>query len=506
MSSLITFLVGVAISLLTEKKVEHIERFLGIAGAGVVICLIATVLSIDGKTIYTTIIFNAGTLVAGFGATQLFLLSRKGVQLLEEAKDDVPPEPPKVEEPDYSVPIETRCSHQLILGSSGHGKTQLIAEQVAGDLSRPCSVVVFDSQGDLINRILKVDHPRVVLIDPTDIEYPPALGLFDFNAGGDTAYDKERNLNNVIELLSFVLNSLLDSKLTSKQDVCLRFAIRLCMVVESATIITLRDVFAGRFDHKPYLSKLSETARDFFETEFYSKQFQETREQILRRIYSILENQSLERMFKSPKTKLNMRELLDEGSVVLVNTAKSFLKEEGSKFFTRFIVALISQAIQERRPGAHNMPVFVYLDEASNVVDENVATLLETARKYRAGVILSFQSLGQIPHDLQHSIITNTAIKCLGGISAKDARALQDDVGVDAETLLRIPRLSFLFSVKNHFTRLHKVTLGVLELHPRRNKVKHLVEQNRAKYCVANDLRKNPPDIPGTNIDAFRSP
>lgn len=47
------------------------------------------------------------------------------------------------------------------------------------------SVVVIDSQGDLLRNIVSLAamtrlSERLVLIDPTDIENPPALNLFDF--------------------------------------------------------------------------------------------------------------------------------------------------------------------------------------------------------------------------------------------------------------------------------------------------------------------------------------
>lgn len=337
-------------------------------------------------------------------------LEYKGAEDPPVPEPEVKPEP-EPEKP--SIPDELRFEHTLILGASGHGKTQLLSEFIAKDLTKPCSIVVFDSQGDLIHKILKVDFPRsrAVVIDPTDIQFPVALGLFDFQTEGVTPYERERNLNSVIELLTFVLNSLLDARLTSKQDVTLRFVIRLCLVIPDATIHTLRDIFSDGF-HKytEHLPKLSETAQQFFRSEFQSKQFIETREQILRRIYSILENQTIERMFSHPKSKLRMGEILNEGSIVLINSAKNLLKEEGSAFFSRFMVATLAQAIQERTPG-DNLPVFIYIDEAAPIIDENITGILETARKYKVGLTLAFQSLGQIPHDLQHSIITNTAIK-----------------------------------------------------------------------------------------------
>lgn len=49
------------------------------------------------------------------------------------------------------------------------------------------SVIVLDSQGDLIANIAELDvfapggplHDRIVIIDPSDVEYPVSLNLFD---------------------------------------------------------------------------------------------------------------------------------------------------------------------------------------------------------------------------------------------------------------------------------------------------------------------------------------
>jgi hypothetical protein len=405
--------------------------------------------------------------------------------------DAVPPIPeiPAVEPPPaFSVLNRTpkqRYEHTLILAASGHGKTQLISEMVAADLFAPCSSIVFDSQGDLVHSVLKVDVPstRIALIDPTDIEHPIAMGLFDFNTSGATAFEREKNLNTVIELLSFVLNSLLDSQMTAKQDVCLRFAIRLCLVIPEANIHTLRDVFSSNFQkYDPFVNELSDTAQQFFKQEFQTKQFSETREQILRRIYSLLENQSLERMFTAPKSKLNIAQLLDDGTVLLINSAKSFLKEQGSAFFTRFMLARIFQAIQERDPLKDNLPCYLYLDEAGPIIDDTVKSILETARKYNFGVTLAFHSLGEISATHEHAIVTNTGTKCVGGISAKDSRALADDMRVQKETLLSVPRLQFYCHTHGELGTVHKVTTGALGKLPKRTNLKAFIAQNRERF------------------------
>ena len=68
----------------------------------------------------------------------------------------------------YSVPVaiphKTRFEHHHIVAGSGHGKTQTIQQLVLHDLQSvikgDASVVVIDSQGELINNIFKLGNLR----------------------------------------------------------------------------------------------------------------------------------------------------------------------------------------------------------------------------------------------------------------------------------------------------------------------------------------------------------
>ena len=118
----------------------------------------------------------------------------------------------------FAIPEERRFEHAHVIGGSGHGKTQTLQYFIARDLEDVAagekSVVVIDSQGDLIRTILAaqtLDPDRIVLIDPEDIDYPVCLNLFSVGLErleGYSALDRERLTNSIIELYDFVLGSL----------------------------------------------------------------------------------------------------------------------------------------------------------------------------------------------------------------------------------------------------------------------------------------------------------
>lgn len=357
----------------------------------------------------------------------------------------------------FEIPEERRFEHTHIVAGSGHGKTQTLQHFIAKDLAAVAagekSVVVIDSQGDLIRNILraKVLPPeRIVLIDPEDIAFPVSLNLFSVGQERLEHYDpleRERLTNSIIELYDFVLGSLLSAGMTAKQSVVFRYVTRLMFHIPDATIHTLRELMEpdGTQKYQDHIAKLDGTPRRFFETEFDSKEFANTKTQVLRRLYGVLENQTFERMFSHPQSKFDMFTEMNAGKLILINTAKSLLKEQGTEVFGRFFIALIAQAAQERAtlPARDRIPAMVYVDEAQDYFDQNISVILSQARKYRVGMVMAHQYLGQLTSGLQEAFEANTSIKLAGGVSARDARALSGQMAIDAQMIQQQPKGTF---------------------------------------------------------------
>ena len=387
-----------------------------------------------------------------------------------------------------TLPNATRFEHMHIVAGSGHGKTQTLQHLILRDLEAvaagEASIIVMDSQSDLINTIagLEVFAPggaladRLVHIDPTDIEWPVALNLFDAGLERLDQYaplDRERLTNSILELYDFVLGSLLDAGMTQKQTVIFRYITRLLLHIPGATIHTLRELLedGGADKYQAHINKLEGSARTFFDTEFNGKEFVATKRQVVRRLYGILENQTFERMFTHPKSKLDLFAEMNAGKVILINTAKDLLKEQGTEIFGRFFIALIAQAAQERAvlPKTERKPTFVYVDEANDYFDRNIGIILSQARKYNVGIVLAHQFLGQLEPRLHDAISANTSIKFAGGVSAKDARTLANDLRTDATFISDQSKLNFAAFIKGQTKRAISLSIepGQMEQAPR---------------------------------------
>jgi hypothetical protein len=384
---------------------------------------------------------------------------------------------------------ETRFEHMHIVAGSGHGKTQLIQQLVLDDLHALLegrgSIVIMDSQGDLINNILHLKmleklSDRLVIVDPHDIDNPPALNLFDIGKGylGDQSIsrvDREMLYNSAVDLYDYVFGALLGAELTSRQGMIFKFLARLMLVIPNATIYTLMDLVRHPEMSKPYHSRLDPLTKMFFEQEFSSKIYDDTRAQIQTRLYTVLASSStLAGMFTHERNMVKIGKAMNTGSLIVINTAKDLLKQEGCEILGRFFIALIMQATVERAviPTDRRRSTFVFIDEAQDYFDARLRGLLEQARKFKVGMILAHQNLDQLTPGLKATLMANTTTKIAGGLSTKDVREMAAEIGCEPEIFAEARKDAkesrFIWTIRNQRepSVLH-VPLGLMERQPR---------------------------------------
>ena len=411
-------------------------------------------------------------------------------------------------------PHSLRKEHSYILGSSGSGKTQLIQQLISQDLDTSSSIIVIDSQGDLIKNLKYsklIDPERLVIVDPIDsVEHPLALNMFDIGQSemnlDPVSY--ERHMNGVVETLNFVFSAVMDSPLTDKQGVVFGFCIRLMLLVPRATILSLVDVLENGVErYQKYIRTMPDISQSFFRSAFpesarVKNEYRETKTQIIRRLYSLLQNPTISRIFKSSKNRFNLSKEMDSGKVILISTDISLLKKQGCAFFGRYFLSQISQAMLDRlnRPQIKRRKTYVYVDECGDYLssdDVNITDILEKGRKFNVGLTLAHQHTQQLPPNVFQSIRSNTSIKFVGSCSAGDARIMKGDMRNDF--LHNMPKLKFCAYTRGSSTSLTvKVKPGIIEDSEQRTdeELEAIMQVNRAKYCVDYEIPDYSPAIP----------
>lgn len=395
---------------------------------------------------------------------------------------------------------EDRFNHWHVLAGSGQGKTVLIENLIRYDLESddPPSIILIDPHSDLVRKLVRSDlglDDRLILIDPRDTKYPVALNPFAVNRERFGSYDeatKEQVTAGVIQTFGFLWSGLTSLTLTGKQDVFFRYVTRLMLMLpevegRNATIL---DMLRLMNDPTPYaraIAALPDIPREFFTRDFMSKSFEGTKEQVRYRLQAIIESPTMARLFTAPETKIDFFTEMNRGAIILVDTAKDFLKE-GSAVFGKLIVSLILQAVLERAaiPERERKPTFLMVDEAASYFSNNIDDLLTEARKYKCGLLLAHQYLDQASSSLRASLAANAGIKFASGLSAQDAASMAREMRSTPDFILAQPKLQFAAHIRGATTSAVSIPIAPVTHAPQLSEAAfaRLLERNRARVSL----------------------
>jgi hypothetical protein len=419
----------------------------------------------------------------------------------------------------WSISISTklRFEHTHVCATSGAGKTNLYGEMILHDLQQvalgKASVVVLDHSGRFIEEhLVKLKqfaateplHDRLVYIDPTDVDFPVQLNIFARTGGNATLspYQRDREVNKLVSLLNFIFAAL-DQGATGRQKTMLQAVAHIMLAIPGAGLKELNQLFKPLTKSKSdplepfylHLVQLEEHMQQFCREQFNSPQFAATRDQIAPRIQSLIVDSTLYRMFSAPEQKLDLAHELDRGTAVFINCKKDFL-EDNTQIFGRFFIALLRQAINARAdyPEEKLMPTFVYIDEAHTWIkdDPNVQDILETARKFKVGILLAHQALYQMG-DKVTSALQMTSIKMAAKLTEQDLRSMAGQLRTTNEFIRARPTHSFALWMAGMPTAA-AITVPVGRLHaaPKMTdaefaEVRYLMRRKYATSCTPAD-------------------
>lgn len=403
----------------------------------------------------------------------------------------------------FTIPRKTFASHGIILAPPNHGKTQLLGALCHGFLQEddPPGLFVLDPHGDLLRKLERLDvfHPghgrlrdRLVVIDPEDPAGPPSLNFLDL---GTQQLDAA-----TFETFTYLMSSL-SSELTTKQGTAVAYILMLLRAIPGATIDTLRQIMeekAKSLDRSKYadvVRTLDPLVQDFFDNQFFNPQMSETRQQINRRLYTVLANDTFRRMFSAPRNAFDAYEAMQQKKVVLINGARNALRAEGSGVFLRFMVAQFLSAAFRRAaiPEDQRHLCMLIIDEAHHIFDEQTEAILTECRKFGLGFLAATQLVEQMDQRVKAAVYGATAIKIAGPVSYADAQALGREMYCSGEfirSMKAVERWHADFAVHvrgmtDHAIKL-SVPFGMLENAPRMDDAARarMRELNRSKMNV----------------------
>jgi len=358
-----------------------------------------------------------------------------------------------------------RDSHTWIVAPPNTGKSSLLTKFIIEDLAHVAggdrSVIVMESNRDLISSIERFKlfaegealADKLIIIDPSDIEHPISMNLFDLgygNLANLSELDRYAMENVTKEMLNYVFHSLLGIELTRKQQTLFDRVIYLMLSIQDANIDVMVDILDnGVTKYTKVLDSLDDDTKTFFLRKFPSSTFVRTREEILTRIEAFKSNKLLYRMFGANETKISFFEELQSGKCILINTPVDVLGFDGVELYGRFMMALIFVATQRRLvlDKTDRMSTSFIMDEAHDYIaseTKQLPRIFAQSRKLNLGLIIAHQNLAQVPNIKAH--LMSCAIKLVGKVSKSDARELAPNMNANIDDILNLSPHSYLLS------------------------------------------------------------
>jgi len=344
------------------------------------------------------------------------------------------------------MPFKAREAHMHVIGLSRSGKSRFLASLIQQDIEKGYGVCLIDPHGELYELIinwlaqdewLEATNPN---IHPVTFDNPSST--FRFNPLRIRTADEAYSVSGrVVEALTRIYGGK-DSSETPRfarilDTICTTLAVRELPLAAADFFLTDSD------QHKMIRAKICEGVADerlrqagLDMARMSPREFREQIESTANRLHGLLRNRAFRRMFSTTHNTIDFRRAMDDGHILLFNTA-----DDGNTLLTKelntigsLIVNNIYAEARKRPPRSNPHPFMLYVDEVQNYVNNDIEDILNQSAKRRLYMTLSHQHMGQLAYAGElvfNGVVAGALIKVLFQVTTDDAEVFVDRMFAD---------------------------------------------------------------------------
>ncbi len=326
----------------------------------------------------------------------------------------------------FGIKRDDRRRHMYIIGKTGMGKSVLIENMVYSDIIAGNGVCFIDPHGDSVELILKsIPSNRindVVYMNPADLDFPVAMNVLE---KVDSRY---RHL--VASGIVGVFKKLWADSWGPRLEYLLRNAILALLDYPDSTLLGVNKMLIDKDYRAKVIEKIKDPVVKAFWVDEYSKYTQafmvEAISPIQNKVGQFLSTALIRNVVGQVKSTIDMRKIMDEGKILLVNLSKGRIGEDASSMLGAMIITKIQLAAMSRvdTPEKERNDFYLYVDEFQNFATESFANILSEARKYRLNLIVGHQYVEQLDEKVASAIFGNVGTFVVFRVGATDAAVL----------------------------------------------------------------------------------
>jgi len=344
---------------------------------------------------------------------------------------------------------EDRRRHVYAVGQTGTGKSTLLENMALQDMLNGEGFAFIDPHGDTAERLLamvpKERTEDVIYFSPADMDYPLGLNLFEFDNEDQKDFLIQETINMLYKLYDPQHQGIIGPRYES--------------LFRNAALTIMADPAGGSFIDIPKLfndqqyvqQKLQyvtdPTVRDFWLKEMpasqRSNEFGEVKSWFVSKFGAFLSNTMMRNIIGQVKSSFDMREIMDNKKILLVNLSKGRTGELNSKLLGMIFVMKFQAAAMSRAsiPEDQRVDFSLYVDEFQNFSTDSFATILSEARKFHLSLIVANQFTTQLTEEIRDAVFGNIGTIIGFRVGTNDAEFLAKYFAptFDSSDLQRIP-------------------------------------------------------------------
>jgi hypothetical protein len=345
-----------------------------------------------------------------------------------------------------------RSRHMYIIGQTGAGKSGTLELLALSDIFHGQGYAIIDPHGDFaIDNMRFIPGGRledVVYFNPADTAFP--LG---FNPLEVTNPAQKTNISS--EVIG-VLKRMFGESWGPRLEYILRYTILALLDRPETTMLDITRMLTDKKFRKETLAYCTDTVvLQFWNIEFasWTEKFQaEAIAPVLNKVGAFTANPVIRNIIGQPKSTFNIRQIMDEGKILIVNLSKGLIGEDNASILGAFIVTKIQLAAMSRSdiPNIEDRrPFYLYVDEFQNFATDSFATILSEARKYGLNLTVANQYISQMSDTVRNAVFGNVGTIICFRISADDSPSLakQFEPQFEANDLLQMHNRNFVINM-----------------------------------------------------------
>jgi hypothetical protein len=329
----------------------------------------------------------------------------------------------------FGIRRADRRAHMYIIGKTGTGKSTLIANLARQDAMHGAGFALLDPHGDLVEQVLR-SVPAERKADLIYFDVPDTARLLPFNPleGPEAGF---RPL--VVSGLISVFKKIWAEFWGPRMEYVLRNALLALMEFPGATLLDVpRMLDDATFRGYVLAAVRNAQVRRFWLREYqnYPARFRaEAIAPIQNKVGEFLVNPILRRIVGQPRRAFDLREVMDEGRILLVNLAKGKIGEDTAALLGAMLVTNIGLAALSRSElrEADRRDFYLYVDEFPSFTTTAFASMLAEMRKYLVGLVLAHQYMSQLDEVVRDAILGNVATTVAFRTGLTDALLLEKE-------------------------------------------------------------------------------